>query len=63
MAAGKYKRKKALVMKEWQKGELHMGRSKKMVPRHRPDMAYAIANSEARKAVQKKRSKPVKRKV
>ncbi|MGV8130680.1 MAG: DUF6496 domain-containing protein [Candidatus Pacearchaeota archaeon] len=37
------------VMSEWKKGELHSGKSKKIVPKSRQDQAIAIALSVASK--------------
>ncbi len=42
--------KKKVVSAEWGRGTLHMGGSGKIVPKNRPDIMWAIANSEARRA-------------
>jgi hypothetical protein len=56
LGAGAKKRKKLLspeekekvVMAEWERGTLHSG-SGQIVPENRPDWAYAIAKSVAKK--------------
>ena len=46
-------KKFGVVMREHAKGQLHMGKTGKVVPKSRPDVAKAIAASESRKAAKK----------
>ena len=40
-------KKVSYVMREFSKGKLHMGKTGKVVPKNRPDIAKAVAMSEA----------------
>lgn len=50
-------KKAAKVMREFHKGDLHMGKTGKKVPSNRPDIAKAIAMSEAGMSRKKKEHK------
>jgi len=55
MSSPKFRAKAGVVMHEFRAGKLRMGKTKKLVPKNRPDIAKAIALSEARRHMKGKK--------